>query len=350
MQICYHFYQNNDETDPKSLAQRKGEGWNITKLHEQFHVPEDIHHHGNHHNVHTGPQEHNHISIKKAAEHTQLQPCRLDLQTGERIVDRLIIQRAYDRVHETVQKLDKEKKLGINEDSVVPVNPFIRATKGQVIMKQAISNIDGKRQRHPILACIEWTMSRNKTLDKDILSQDYVVSFLIKNFFHKYSQLGVDEESGQQEKTLSLPCFTEYQRNGFVYRCHPLYRGEFAYYDWCLIRWCDGNDMTTGDEKYTSIIGRIHLFVQTPDGSINAVIQSVQERTNEDYGVFGTYWYLEQCGPTNNPEPQFHLVDVDCLEDHVMVIPYDKTGKRYIHIWDLSQWQKCFQTIYVPEE
>jgi hypothetical protein len=109
--------------------------------------------------------------------------------------------------------------------------------------------------------------------------------------------------------------------------------------------------MTTGEEKYTSIIGRIHLFVQTPDGSINAVIQSAQELTNEDYGVFGTYWFLEQCGPTNNQEPQFHLVDVDCLEDHVMVIPYDNTGKRYIHIWDgeMLSNHRCSRRIRTPK-
>jgi len=56
----------------------KGVGWNITKLHEQFHVPEDIHRHGNPHNVHTGPQEHNHIPIKKAAQHRQLQLVKLN--------------------------------------------------------------------------------------------------------------------------------------------------------------------------------------------------------------------------------------------------------------------------------
>ena len=70
--------------------------WNLTKLHEQFHVPMDIHRHGNHSNVHTGPQEHNHISIKNAAKRTQLNKRKIDAQTGERLVDRLIIQRAYD--------------------------------------------------------------------------------------------------------------------------------------------------------------------------------------------------------------------------------------------------------------
>ena len=53
--------------------------WNLTKIHEQFHVPMDIHRMGNHKNVHTGPQEHNHISIKHAALKTQMCKQKLDI-------------------------------------------------------------------------------------------------------------------------------------------------------------------------------------------------------------------------------------------------------------------------------
>jgi hypothetical protein len=48
-----------------------GLGWDITKFHEQFHVPEDLERHGCHKNVHTAPQEHNHVTIKRAAQKTQ---------------------------------------------------------------------------------------------------------------------------------------------------------------------------------------------------------------------------------------------------------------------------------------
>jgi hypothetical protein len=60
-----------------------GVEWNVTKLCEQFHVPIDIHCHGNHKYVHSGPQEHNHIDLKKAALKTQLNRKMLDKQTGD---------------------------------------------------------------------------------------------------------------------------------------------------------------------------------------------------------------------------------------------------------------------------
>jgi hypothetical protein len=53
--------------------------WNLTKPHKQFHVPLDIHCNGNHKNVHTGPQEHNHIDIKNAAKKKKLNKKKLDI-------------------------------------------------------------------------------------------------------------------------------------------------------------------------------------------------------------------------------------------------------------------------------
>ena len=83
---------------------RDGLCWNLTKLHEQFHVPMDIQRMGRHRNVHTGPQEHNHLDIKHAAQKTQMNKKKLDLQTGCRVMERLIIQRAYDfRTRETMK-------------------------------------------------------------------------------------------------------------------------------------------------------------------------------------------------------------------------------------------------------
>jgi len=42
-----------------------GSQWNIPKLHEQLHIAHNIHLWGSHKNIHTGPQEHNHIDNAK---------------------------------------------------------------------------------------------------------------------------------------------------------------------------------------------------------------------------------------------------------------------------------------------
>ena len=42
-----------------------GNNWEIPKIYEQLHVPRNIHLYGAHSNIHTGPQEHNHIENTK---------------------------------------------------------------------------------------------------------------------------------------------------------------------------------------------------------------------------------------------------------------------------------------------
>jgi hypothetical protein len=157
------------------------------------------------------------------------------------------------------------------------------------------------------------------------------------------SEHGIDSENadGHMIRSLELECFTEYERNGFVYRCHPLYRKEKAYYDWCMINWNENGAVVP-------YIGRIHLFVRTPDGEIMAVVQSVDTKTREDHGIFGDYWYMDHTGPLNNQVPKFEIVEVDALADHVMVIPYNLGEKRYIHVHDRDTWPSKFTTAVPP--
>jgi hypothetical protein len=323
-----------------------GVAWLLTKLHEQFHVPVDIHRHGRHANVHSGPQEHNHIVTKKASKKTQMQRLKIDLQTGERIVDRLILQRAFDRVHETVWHMDRDLATVADDDPEEGWSSLVKnATKGVVIMEQAqTQDTNGKRQKHDIMAGLQWRSTKNNTLAAKILHEEEVVAFIMECFFDEDSHIAVDE-NGELQRQLDIQCFTEYQRNGFVYRCHPLYRGEYAYYDWCYVNWEVGDEES---DEVLSLIGRINLFIETPQGEIKAIVQSFDETTSEDHGVFGTYWYLEQHGSPDRPltqRPKFHLVDVDSLGDYAMVVPYENDQKRFIHIHDRSKWPGYFQTI-----
>lgn len=344
---------------------KMGLQWLLTKLHEQFHVPRDIHRNGKHANVHSAPQEHNHIQIKNAAKKTQRRKHKLDLQTGERIVDRLILQRAFDRVQETVRELDEailkeaeEQEREANDpnhvrDSSWGTDGLVKnSTKGYMLMSQDLpeTTTGRKRQKYTVMAGIAWKLSRKgNELTAPILDEHHVNEFLIETFFDQYGMVEVNKD-GISQKRLKLRCFTEYQRDDTVYRCHPKYRGERAYYDWCYVKWWDGEDPITQEPQEVRLIGRIHLFIETPEGDIKAVVQSVEFGTDEAHSVFGTYWYLEESGPQTARVPKFELADIDALDDHVMVLPYDDTSKRYIHIHNRSEWAGYFQTTQPPSE
>ena len=312
--------------------------WAITKLHEQFHVPYDIHRHGSHYNVHSGPQEHNHISIKAAAKKTQMQKHKIDLQTGERIVDRLILQRAFDRVHETVRQMDQEileKELMEDAMEIDTGGIIFNATKGTVLMIQGKTS---RRPQPPIHVDLCWNCRKNNPLSKKILSQKHLFRFLKDQFFENFCRDDIDD-SGVVSNVLSLRCFTEYQRNhGINYRCHPKYRGDPPYYDWCYVDWETGGNNTA----VQSLLGQIHLFIETPDCEIKAVVQSVDMTLRNHFSVLGTKWNLETTGSNDNLQPIFHLVEVDCLGDHAMVIPSNVLGNKFIHIQDRSEWPGNF--------
>lgn len=318
----------------------KGLKWALTKLHEMFHVPRDIQRNGKHYNVHSGPQEHNHLDVKAAALKTQRQKQKLDLQTGERIVDRLILQRAFDRVKETVWNMDQDLKDNMDVQDAAGV--IINSTKGTIQMRQ--SRITNKQsQIPPVSGTVKWKRSKKREITASILSAKPLTGFLINQFFQQYKEIIVDE-TGLESYSFDLPCFTEYQRNGIVYRCHPKYRGERPYYDWCYVDW------DNGDGTILKLLARIHLFIETPTGDIMAIVQSVDPKSQVDHSVFATIWYLEHNGPQTNLRPVFHMVEVECLGDHAMVIPYNSFGNKYLHIHDRSEWPEFFLTMPLPPE
>jgi hypothetical protein len=70
-----------------------------------------------------------------------------------------------------------------------------------------------------------------------------------------------------------------------------------------------------------------------------------------DHGILGNYWHLEVEGTYACHWPILQMVDVDCLLEHVCMIPYTETDAfMWVHMWHPSEWPGCFQTICAPGE
>ena len=80
------------------------------KIHEQLHVAENIQLYGAHNNVHTGPQEHNHISnAKKPSKQVQKKKVTLDWQLGLWLSNKYMINMAYSKLTPSNMKHDLNK-------------------------------------------------------------------------------------------------------------------------------------------------------------------------------------------------------------------------------------------------
>jgi hypothetical protein len=295
-----------------------GLGWNLTKVHEQRHVPDDIHRHGAHYNVHSGPQEHNHIENgKKAAERTQKRKHKLDFQTGHRVVDRLIIQQAFNRV----------------ADAEAGSEPDATADYGTKLASKAEIRIVMPDPSQPTVFTAEVVWKREKNGKYRLRLQDDILRFLVQSFFADHA---VDHGTS---RILTIPMFTEYHQNDTVYRAHPDYRGESAYYDWANVNWHTGDD-ETGQPIVESVVGQVLLFFEDPsDRQVKTIIHSTDPDKSEQHGVFFTLHEMELIGPD---EPRLHIATVDALGSHAMMVPYTVDALSFIEVWERSEWPACF--------
>ncbi len=295
--------------------------WNITKLHEQFHVPFDIQRMGRHKNVHTGPQEHNHIDTKDAAKKTQLNKKKIDFQTGARVMERLVIQRAYDFV----------------QTSTLPrrshVNPIVNASKGSFKYQSVLRN------GHPT---VQADFSWNKRMQHYPmpLSLPCIHQLLIDEYFNNRAS---------PSTILDIPFYTQYERNNFIYRAHPSFRQESQWYDWAYVKWVTTNPVTgvDVDEQYSA---RILGFITDPiDNELKAIIHSVKEAPpNRDngHGIFGFLWNMETVGVGMGIRPKLRIVSVDTLMDHTCMFQFEETNPYcWFHIWNQNTWPDCFNVI-----
>ena len=312
---------------------RDGLEWNLTKLHEQFHVPRDIHRTGRHKNVHTGPQEHNHIDIKRAALKTQMNKKKLDFQTGHRVMERLFIQRAYDFV-----KTELLAVPAVHD----PGKALHKASKATYLFE-----IPGGADKDRVGASFSW--KNNKYDGQFPLHHAHIMRLLVMEFVAAHAP-----GNGPGPQSISVPYFTEYERNGFVYRAHPNYRGEGAYYDWAFVQWETGTDAMDGSPICQNYIGRILGFVTHP-GNLEtyAIVHSTMDDPNpavdHRHGVFGHYWHLEFEGDQNVHRPLLQLAPVASLLEHACMIPYTETDEfMWVHVFHPSAWPACFQTILPP--
>ena len=190
----------------------EGMGWDLTKVHEQRHVPFDIMRFGRHRNVHSGLCEHSHIvSVKRPATNTQKRSALLDKQLGERVAERHLI-------HRTMQIAQHAKKTDHHE--VVPAEGWSvdMATKGQF----EICNCGTQ-----YTVSHKWNHRRNEHLKWK--HHDEIAKAL-------WTVFGRHLKDGE---SCVISSYTEVKIGSDVYRCHPDYKREGAWNDWVI---CEHND------------------------------------------------------------------------------------------------------------
>ena len=185
-----------------------GNKWAIAKIHEQLHVAENIQYFGAHNNIHTGPQEHNHIrNTKKPSKQVQRRKATLDWQLGLRLTDKYMINAAYNKINPPDVQFDCELSIETNKSASVSQH----ACKFSLRIHRQIDEI-----------CANYTWS-SKSKSKTPLSTT-IIDCIIDHFPAKAFEK-------------QLYCFTEMRMVDNTYRVDLDYRHRNSWHDNALVAW-----------------------------------------------------------------------------------------------------------------
>ena len=294
----------------KHYPREDGNEWNITKFHEQRHIPDDIVRFGRHRNVHTGASEHNHIEhIKQPANKTQKRSISLDFQIGNRFAEHLIISRAQQllkkNMWENISTNDYEEKTNREH------NAYGHASKGTFYISINMStDIDYEHI---------WRNKANNGLAWPF--QNHVVAAI------------VDKLLPDDADALEVDTFTEITVDNQIYRCHPDYRNEGAWNDWAVV------DDGSGIGKIVRILCFVKTKEQQPEEGYMVVHKESSTIPKEDDRILNILHHMEIHA---DGEPAVYVFPIMNTIKPVFIIPKSRDGSVVSSILPVSEWPALF--------
>ena len=224
----------------RTVKREGGLGLKLTKFHCSLHVEYNLRNLGSNNNTHSGPMENNHKdNIKKPAKNTQRRKSTFDQQIAKRLKEKLVIRQASALVDEA-----NKQRAATMATSSAPVG----GTRFTVHVKEE-ENVDGDT----VLVChLTWCSahkSNHPNQEPPGVALDYL-AYLVDKAVKEQNLGSID---------VTFECFTEHKREGQIFRAHPNYRKEGAWYDWAQVAFAPDEDLdTVVTTKYPS---QIWLFV-----------------------------------------------------------------------------------------
>ena len=350
-----------------------GQGWSIPKFHELLHIANNIRLWGSHQNIHSGPQEHNHIAnIKQPARRTQKIKTKFDFQVATRVYERNLTNHVSALVNDSIpdskdhvlKSSTQHDTSSLNADSC-SLSPHEATNQASKYVVTFVRHLDGTVHYN----CY-WTSPSNDSISLSL----ELVNALKSSFF---DILPLNE----QRRGIKLKGYTEYNRNGIVFRAHPNYRAEGPWYDYAMVTWkMDASDDSSSSssldtnsddlgvtqpghmDKTCIVPAKIIGFVTAMDDSnLLVIIHSCYEQKKKE-SVLTNRWRLEfeedklPVGGCIFPDNRLHddashktplirQVEVDCLERHCLMIPYHLKSHFLLELIPQHEWANEFSEV-----
>lgn len=317
----------------RKLAPRtKGQGWNITKVHEIKHMAHDITRYGSPSNTNTGPTEHHHIKhAKNPAKTVRHDRFHFDKSVADRYVDNLILDLVAHESHAHLadplgwhDDMHQQQHLSTDSESNSPSvkQSFDGATTVEVEFSVVLNN----RNEECIRVVQDWkTRSRNKCSFSDEL-----LDFLA-------CHIGIDKMN-DGDPSVTVKMFTEYHRNDTTFRAHPNLQGQGPWNDWVCVHWQEHGRLPAQIQAF------FHSPVADPGDEKQCIVHSVVDKGNR-YSVLTRLHELEV---TEEGTPDCQVVSVNSLGHHTCMFPHDPESVHCFELLPHGHWADQFISYSSP--
>ena len=305
----------------------KGQGWKLSKLHEQLHVPDDIERHGPPSVTFSGVVERQHVTTKQHCGRTRKNRATLDKETGERLFETVIINETYAMMENTI-KAQTQCKLVSQEDKVTTPSKICQCMVGRNGSVVCVPDCDTilNDSRNNVLATI---------LDEFNFSEG--------NVFYLLSEIKVKNN---------------------VYRATKRYWSapENGWFDWVMLRFAADNDESRHQQKNCkawfgdSEEVRVHheyapgrlaamLSLKAPnkidnvEEDVHCVMETCDFR-HEKSSLFSTRWQSASMylGRNKKKCKRLELIKPSCFVGHCLMIPEDERENSFHQLWHPTLW------------
>jgi hypothetical protein len=310
----------------KTIDRQEGNQMKIIKFHLPLHFADDMLRFGSMANFDSSIGELHHKDFaKKPAKNTQRRKAIFEIQTAQRQIENLVIDRAYDNLYPGSYdcKEPNEEAENTNKNKMIE---FCSHTNNLVYTNK-------KKRNCPIS---EW---------KDSLFYNQLIKECLKAIKNKYLKA-------------PIKFFTQHNRFGNIFRGDPAFHKEKnePWYDWVMVNW--------GNENTNYVPAKLLLFIEIHDSEFLQAFK-FGESYIEGPGAYAIAYSFE----TNVKEPAhldsrlvtygkilqddngpiLYVFDVNCIADTCIAVPYQPsddiiTATEWLLLQSKERWYKTFIT------
>lgn len=281
-----------------NLPRKEGNGWKLIKFHQLLHIVPNILKHGSSLNTDSSiPEGLGKDFAKELARRTRRRTLTLGKETASRYFELLLIDKANHRLN---------------------------AATDVVANAQSITNnIHDYGSRFNLTSSdpyLIWSTSNKKVQSTQLLSfPDQLLQSVVARLYYS-------NDGGTVNPSTKIPGFTEFRKDGNIFRAHPCFNGCKPWYDYCFIDWGEGIGCKPAlinmfvDLREIPIIEQTNSFLRN---EIYAIIQSVSDNEFSYDAIGRTYHLKSKLGVRYGIERQRRFVGVASIHSAAFVRPND---------------------------